>query len=109
MIVLIMTVFGVMAVVVSRLSGKAAPKVGRKKLIAVGLTSTMLSALIFAVLGNIFVAFIIGIGLLRFGQILAHSTFLTQNLYYIKETLLKLNLPIMPSDITESNLKQEAL
>jgi len=29
-----------------------------------------------------------------------------ENLHYVKETLLKLNLPTIPSDITESNLKQ---
>lgn len=74
---LIMTVFGVMAVVGSRLSGKAVPKIGRKKTIAAGLVSTVLSALIFAVSGNILVTFIIGVGLFGFGQMLAHSTFLT--------------------------------
>lgn len=29
-----------------------------------------------------------------------------ENLHYVKETLLKLNLPTIPSEITESNLKQ---
>lgn len=73
----IMTLFGVMAVAGSRLSGKAVPKFGRKKTIALGLALTVASALIFAALGNIFVVFIIGIGLFGFGQMFAHSTFLT--------------------------------
>ncbi|UWG98073.1 MFS transporter [Dehalobacter sp. DCM] len=73
----VMTLFGIMAVAGSRLSGKAVPKFGRKKTIAIGLALTVISALFFSVLGNILGVFIIGIGLFGFGQMFAHSTFLT--------------------------------
>lgn len=74
---LIMTAFGIMAVAGGRISGKIASRVGRKKTILIGLTSTLVGNLIFIMLGNVLAIFIIGVGLLGFGLMLAHSTFLT--------------------------------
>ncbi len=72
-----MTVFGLMAVTGGRVSGKIASRVGRKKTIVIGLTSTLVGNLIFILMGNVLAFFIIGVGLLGFGLMLAHSTFLT--------------------------------
>ncbi|MCM1565240.1 MAG: MFS transporter [Dehalobacter sp.] len=74
---LIMTVFGLLAVTGGRVSGKIASKVGRKKTILLGLSCTFIGNLFFIFLGNILGIFIIGVGLLGFGLMLAHSTFLT--------------------------------
>ncbi|AFV01200.1 MULTISPECIES: MFS transporter [unclassified Dehalobacter] len=77
MIGLIMTVFGLMAVAGGRISGKIASRVGRKKTILIGLICTLVGNLIFILLGNVLAIFIIGVGLLGLGLMLAHSTFLT--------------------------------
>lgn len=74
---MIMTAFGVMAVIGGRVSGKISAKIGRKKTILLGLTSAVLANLIFVTLGNVLVVLIIGVGLLGLGFMLAHSTFLT--------------------------------
>ncbi|XCH79163.1 MAG: MFS transporter [Candidatus Dehalobacter alkaniphilus] len=73
----IMTAFGLMAVAGGRISGKIASRVGRKKTVLIGLICTLLGNLIFILLGNVLAVFIIGVGLLGFGLMLAHSTFLT--------------------------------
>lgn len=74
---LIMTVFGLMAVTGGRVSGKIASRVGRKKTIVIGLTCAFFENLIFLLFGNILAIFMIGVGLLGLGLMLAHSTFLT--------------------------------
>ncbi len=74
---IIMTAFGVMAVIGGRVSGKLSAKVGRKKTILIGLTSAVLASIIFVALGNILAILIIGIGLLGLGFMIVHSTFLT--------------------------------
>jgi len=74
---LIMTAFGLMAVAGGRVSGKISSRVGRKKTVLIGLICTLLGNLIFILLGNVLFVFIIGVGLLGFGLMLAHSTFLT--------------------------------
>lgn len=74
---IIMTAFGVMAVIGGRVSGKISAKVGRKNTILIGLISAVLASIIFVTLGNILAVLIIGIGLLGLGFMLAHSTFLT--------------------------------
>lgn len=74
---LIMTVFGLMAVTGGRVSGKIASRVGRKKTIVIGLTCAFFGNLIFLLFGNILAIFMIGVGLLGLGLMLAHSTFLT--------------------------------
>ena len=74
---MIMTAFGVMAVIGGRISGKISAKVGRKKTILIGLVCAVLAIAIFLTLGTILPALIVGIGLMGLGFMLAHSTFLT--------------------------------
>jgi predicted MFS family arabinose efflux permease len=74
---MIMTAFGVMAVIGGRLSGKISIKLGRKQTILIGLTCATMANLLFLTLGNVLVVLIIGVGLLSLGFMLAHSTFLT--------------------------------
>jgi predicted MFS family arabinose efflux permease len=74
---IIMTAFGVMAVIGGRISGKIAARVGRKKTILIGLICATLSNVIFIVFGSTLALLIIGVGLMGLGFMLAHSTFLT--------------------------------
>ena len=74
---LIMTSFGIMAIIGGRLSGKIANKIGRKKVLIMGLISATLADLILYSMGNILGMLIIGIALLGLGFIFAHSTLLT--------------------------------
>ena len=74
---IIMTAFGVMAVIGGRISGRIAAKAGRKKTILIGLTCATLSNVIFIVFGNTLAMLIVGVGLMGLGFMLAHSTFLT--------------------------------
>lgn len=74
---LMMTAFGIMAVIGGRVSGKLSAKVGRKKTILLGLLCAIIAEIIFIFLGNVLAVLIIGIGLLGLGFMLAHSTFLT--------------------------------
>lgn len=74
---LIMTAFGVMAVIGGRISGKISAKVGRKKTILIGLTCAVLANVIFLAFGTVLAVLIIGVGLMGLGFMLAHSTFLT--------------------------------
>ena len=74
---IIMTAFGVMAVIGGRLSGKISDKIGRKQTILSGLCCAVVVNLLFFTLGNVIVILIIGVGLLGLGFMLAHSTFLT--------------------------------
>ncbi len=74
---MIMTVFGVMAVIGGRISGKISAKVGKKPTILIGFTCAVLANLLFLTVGNVLVLLIVGVGLLGLGLMLAHSTFLT--------------------------------
>ena len=74
---MIMTAFGIMAVIGGRLSGKISVKVGRKKTILIGLVCAVLAIAIFLTLGTVLPALIVGVGLMGLGFMLAHSTFLT--------------------------------
>jgi predicted MFS family arabinose efflux permease len=74
---LIMTVFGVMAVIGGRISGKISAKLGRKKTILIGLSCATVANLLFLTFGNVLIMLIVGVGLLGLGFMLAHSTFLT--------------------------------
>jgi len=73
----IMTAFGVTAVIGGRLSGKLAAKLGRRKVIVIGLTFATLADGLFYLSGNILWVLIVGVALLGLGFMLAHSTFLT--------------------------------
>lgn len=74
---MIMTAFGIMAVIGGRISGKISVKVGRKKTILIGLVCAVLAIAIFLTLGTVLPALIVGVGLMGLGFMLAHSTFLT--------------------------------
>lgn len=74
---MIMTVFGVMAVIGGRISGKISAKVGKKPTILIGFACAVSANVLFLTVGNVLVLLIIGVGLLGLGLMLAHSTFLT--------------------------------
>lgn len=74
---LIMTAFGVMAVIGGRMSGKIAAKMGRKKVLLAGLVSATVADALFNLSGNVIGLLIVGVGLLGLGFMLAHSTLLT--------------------------------
>lgn len=73
----IMTAFGVMAVIGGRLSGKLAAKLGRRKVLVMGLTSATLADALFFLSGSVLWVLVIGVALLGLGFMLAHSTLLT--------------------------------
>lgn len=74
---LIMSVFGIMAIIGGRIAGKVSAKIGYKKTIIIGFTSAVLANIIFVIWGSILPVLIIGIGLSGLGLMIAHSTFLT--------------------------------
>lgn len=74
---LIMTAFGLTAVIGGRLSGKLAAKLGRKKVLLIGLISATAADLLFFLKGDVIGVLIIGVALLGLGFMLAHSTLLT--------------------------------
>ena len=74
----IMTAFGVMAVIAGRLSGKLAAKLGRRKVLLIGLASATAANALFSAVGTNLTAVVCGVGLLGFGFMLAHSSLLTR-------------------------------
>jgi predicted MFS family arabinose efflux permease len=74
---LMMTAFGVLAVTGGRVSGNLAAKMGRKRVLSLGLLSATLADVIFYLYGDQLVVLVTGIGLLGLGFMLAHSTLLT--------------------------------
>ncbi|MDA8442762.1 MAG: MFS transporter [Peptococcaceae bacterium] len=74
---LIMTAFGVTAVIGGRLSGRLAEKLGRKKVLLAGLVAATAADLLFFSQGGILWVLIVGVALLGLGFMLAHSTLLT--------------------------------
>ncbi|MCX5780913.1 MAG: MFS transporter [Firmicutes bacterium] len=74
---LIMTAFGVMAIIGGRISGKMAGRWGRKITIVIGLAAAALANLIFVGFDHSLVLVVVGVGLLGLGLMTAHSTFLT--------------------------------
>lgn len=74
---LIMTAFGVTAVIGGRLSGKLADRLGRKKVLLSGLVFATAADLLFFFAGDMLWVLVIGVALLGLGFMLAHSTFLT--------------------------------
>lgn len=74
---LIMTGFGIMAIIGGKIGGKLANKVGRKKVLLTGLISATLADLVLYSMGNVLEILIIGVALLGLGFIFAHSTLLT--------------------------------
>ncbi|MHB0885953.1 MAG: MFS transporter [Bacillota bacterium] len=74
---LIMTGFGVAAVVAGRISGRLAAAWGRRPVFAAGLASAALADLLIYVAGTSLTGLLAGVVLLGLGFMLAHSTFLT--------------------------------
>lgn len=74
---LIMTAFGIAAVVGGRVSGKISARIGKKKTIIVGLLLAVAANALFVTSGSVLVLVVIGIGMMGLGFMLAHSTFLT--------------------------------
>lgn len=73
----IMTAFGLIAIIGGRLSGRLAAKWGRKTVLTLGLLSATAADILFYTVGGILPALVLGVALLGFGFILAHSTLLT--------------------------------
>jgi len=74
---LILTGFGIAAVIGGRISGKLASKLGQKKVLLAGLISATLADALFYAQGSVISLVIIGVALLGLGFMLAHSTLLT--------------------------------
>ncbi|WP_287007025.1 MFS transporter, partial [Candidatus Aquicultor secundus] len=74
---LIMTAFGIGAILAGRLGGKVAAKTGRRRLIAFGLLLAATADLLIATFSTNLAATIIGVFLLGLGFMFTHSTLLT--------------------------------
>jgi predicted MFS family arabinose efflux permease len=74
---LLMAVFGVGVIAASRLSGRLAQRIGRPRLVALGLASAAAADLLLAAAGSHLSAFAISILLLGLGFMFAHSSLLT--------------------------------
>ncbi|PRR72582.1 MFS transporter [Neomoorella humiferrea] len=74
---LIMTAFGIAAVVAGRLSGPLAARNGRRPVLMAGLLAAAAADLLFWVYGHQLPTLIAGVALLGLGFMLAHSTLLT--------------------------------
>jgi len=74
---LVMTMFGVMAVIGGRLSGNLAGKFGRRIVLLIGLACAGVAVTIFSQLGANIYAVVCGVSLLGLGFMLAHSSLLT--------------------------------
>ncbi len=74
---LIMTAFGIGAILAGRLGGKVAAKTGRRRLIAFGLLFAATADLLIAIFSTNLAATIVGVFLLGLGFMFTHSTLLT--------------------------------
>lgn len=74
---LIMTAFGIAAVIGGRVSGKLAKNLGRKKVLLTGLTLATLADILLFSSGDVLAVLITAVALLGLGFMLAHSTLLT--------------------------------
>ncbi len=74
---LIMTAFGVMAVLAGRTSGRIAARFGRRAVLAAGLISACAADAIVFWAGSVLPMLVVAVGLLGLGFMLAHSTLLT--------------------------------
>ncbi|MHB8791613.1 MAG: MFS transporter [Desulfobulbaceae bacterium] len=75
---LIMTAFGAMAVIGGRLSGKMAPRLGRRKVLLIGLALATAANGLLGALGTNLAVVVTAVGLLGLGFMLAHSSLLTR-------------------------------
>ncbi|GAB6151514.1 MFS transporter [Desulfosporosinus burensis] len=74
---MVMTAFGIMALLAGRKSGTTAAKIGRKKTAAIGLSFAFLADILLASMGGFLPIVVIAVGLMGLGFMMAHSTFLT--------------------------------
>ena len=74
---LIMTAFGLMAVLAGRISGRLAARLGRRTVLMTGLISACAADAIVFAAGGVLPALIVGVALLGLGFMLAHSSLLT--------------------------------
>ncbi len=74
---LVMTAFGVLVLVAGRSTGKISARMGRSKAVVIGLGLIFISNLMLVFMGSYLAAVIVAVGLMGFGFITAHSTFLT--------------------------------
>ena len=72
-----MTAFGIMALIAGKKSGNIALKIGRKKTAVIGLGLAFISELLLVTMGSFLPVVVIAVGLMGFGFMMAHSTFLT--------------------------------
>lgn len=74
---MIMTVFGLMALLAGRRSGKIAQKIGRQKTAILGILFAFIANVLLVIFGNRLPLIVIAIAAMGFGFMLAHSTFIT--------------------------------
>ncbi|MDA8226289.1 MAG: MFS transporter [Desulfitobacterium hafniense] len=74
---MVMTAFGLMALLAGRKSGTIVAKIGRKKTAALGLSFAFLADILLASMGGFLPIVVIAVGLMGLGFMMAHSTFLT--------------------------------
>ena len=74
---MVMTAFGVMALIAGKKSGVIAAKIGRKKTVVTGLGFAFIADILLVTMGSILPIMVIAVGMMGFGFMMAHSTFLT--------------------------------
>lgn len=74
---MVMTAFGIMALIAGRKSGTIAAKIGRKKTAALGLSFAFIADMLLVTMGSSLPIVVIAVGLMGCGFMMAHSTFLT--------------------------------
>ncbi|MBC3887901.1 MFS transporter [Acetobacterium paludosum] len=74
---MVMTAFGIMALIAGRNSGKIAAKIGRKKTVVIGLSLAFTANMLLITAGSMLPVVVIAVGIMGFGFMMAHSTFLT--------------------------------
>lgn len=74
---MVMTAFGIMALLAGRKSGMIAAKIGRKKTAVIGLSLAFVADLLLVTMGGFLSVVVISVGLMGCGFMMAHSTFLT--------------------------------
>lgn len=74
---MVMTAFGIMALLAGRKSGMIAAKIGRKKTAVIGLSLAFMADLLLVTMGGFLSVVVIAVGLMGCGFMMAHSTFLT--------------------------------
>ena len=74
---MVMTAFGVMALIAGRKSGSIALKLGRKRTAVIGLNFAFIADILLVTMGSFLPVVVLSVGLMGFGFMLAHSTFLT--------------------------------